>query len=332
MADLFSSHIRLVFLILFLSHLTMVSTMPVDLAPWKRSDLDEPGPEPNQVGVQRSQLDIIPYHVWLKLRHQDNTNALRPNSPIRDEDEVWYLYISLRHTFQAVKTGDSKWQLVKCTSPAQSGTLKLGEIAARAKEDAKEIFNKILGIEGDDQFQTLNNVIEFLRGNLKFGDRALPEHTRMIPEPGNPWEANYSAMRKVILKKEQEKAPETSVGGKRPPPPDFSEPPAKASKTGLTQLQEHPKPASDPPRSPKSSIVAENSRSGGEGASPEKGVDNLPPAKNSLTQPHGVPPAGASGALTPQVAAPKPLSPEEAERIRGAMRIGGATFTSQGNY
>ncbi|KAJ3761491.1 hypothetical protein EV360DRAFT_67785 [Lentinula raphanica] len=125
-----------------------------------------------------TELDIIPYHVWLKRRHQDSTNALRPNSPIRDEDEVWYLYISLRHTFQAVKTGDSKWQLVKGTSPAQSGTLKLGEIAARAKEDAKEIFNKILGIEGDDQFQTLNNVIEFLRGNLKFGDRALPEHTR----------------------------------------------------------------------------------------------------------------------------------------------------------
>ncbi|KAJ3729235.1 hypothetical protein C8R42DRAFT_158862 [Lentinula raphanica] len=227
------------------------------------------------------------------------------------------------------ETVNGSWSNVR----AQSGTLKLGEIAARAKEDAKEIFNKILGIEGDDQFQILNNVIEFLRGSVKFGDRALPEHTRMIPEPGNPWEAKYSAMRKVILKKEQEKAPETSVGGKRPPPSDFSEPPAKASKTGLTQLQEHPKPeASDPPRSPKSSIFAENSRSGGEGASPEKGVDNLPPAKNSLTQPHGVPPAGASGALTPQVAAPKPLSPEEAERIRGAMKIGGETFTSQGNY
>ncbi|KAJ3770291.1 hypothetical protein FB446DRAFT_173889 [Lentinula raphanica] len=186
MAVLFSSHIRLVFLILFLSHFTMVLTMPVDLAPWKRSDLDEPGPEPNQAGVQRSQLDIIPYHVWLKRRHQDSTNALRPNSPIRDEDEVWYLYISLRHTFQAVKTGDSKWQLVKCTSPAQSGTLKLGEIAARAKEDAKEIFNKILGIEGDDQFQTLNNVIEFLRGNLKFGDRALPERFQNQGTLGKP--------------------------------------------------------------------------------------------------------------------------------------------------
>ncbi|KAJ3835086.1 hypothetical protein F5878DRAFT_727760 [Lentinula raphanica] len=241
----------LVFLVVFLPTILniMVAALPFDPT-WQAQVPGENPPWP--IKPQPSPIWFVWVNTYLVRTLEGEKYALRATRPLQ-VNEKWQVYIGVARAFHAVqKEGQGKWKVAEIEKATLRGRAmqKLGKIErlesqSNSQDISRDITEGLSGIEGDNQFQALDNAMKFLRREGKSSKGLeMPETARFVVETGDPWNSFYSEMR-VLLEKDSEqpaaKEPEPissstefAGGGKKGPFEDVASdlPPPQRSKTG----------------------------------------------------------------------------------------------------
>ncbi|KAJ3718376.1 hypothetical protein C8R42DRAFT_644191 [Lentinula raphanica] len=233
----------LFFLVVFLS--TMLNIMVAALPLGSQAHVE--GQENAPPVLKRSKpgwLDLAPIRMMRSLEGK----KLPAHEPLTTK-EKWLLYYGSEHVFHAVQRGDLKWEVKETKVNIKGSMARLGTIERLQFEDGSklshEITERLLGIEGDNPFQALDNAVKFLRGEGKSAKGLpMPPYTYFQLPKKDPWNPTYSKMQ-ALLENESVKEPETSSNtenrggggggeGKKRPFEDVASdlPPPQRPKTG----------------------------------------------------------------------------------------------------